>query len=87
MPYSRPVPPEGETRAARAEAAIRKVMRSRRRSTVRDLQAATSSKRISVDDWGKALKALERAGEIRVADEKTPKGRTRKVVILLRDED
>jgi hypothetical protein len=80
-------PPEGETRAARAEAAIRKVMRSRRRSTVRDLQAATSSKRISVDDWGKALKALERAGEIRVADEKTPKGRTRKVVILLRDED
>lgn len=80
-------PPEGETRAARAEAAIRKVMRSRHRATVRELKAATSSKRISVGDWDKALKALCSAGEMRVAEEQGKRGQTRKVVILLREMD
>jgi hypothetical protein len=74
--------PEGETRAARAEAAIRKVMRSRRRCSVRDLKAATSSKRISVGDWDKALQALCKAGEMRVADEPGNRGQTRRVVTL-----
>jgi hypothetical protein len=78
-------PPEGETRAARAEAAIRKVMRSRHRCTVRELKQATASKRISVGDWDKALQALCRAGEMRVAEESTPKGHMRKVVILLKE--
>lgn len=76
-------PPEGETRAARAEAAIRKVMRSRVRVTVRELKAATNSKKISVSDWDKALAALVKSGELRIDLAKTGK----KTVILLKQED
>jgi hypothetical protein len=76
-------PPEGETRAARAEAAIRKVMKSRRRATIRELKAATNSKKISVTDWDKALAALVKAGEMRV--DIAPTGK--KTVILLKQED
>jgi hypothetical protein len=76
-------PPEGETRAARAEAAIRKVMRSRVRVTVRELKAATNSKKISVSDWDKALAALVKAGEMRIDIAKTGK----KTVILLKQEE
>jgi hypothetical protein len=77
--------PEGETRAARAEAAIRKVMRERRRETVRRLKADTHSTKISVSDWDKALAALVKGGEMRVDAERTEAGQTRKVVILLKD--
>ena len=76
-------PPEGETRAARAEAAIRKVMRSRVRVTVRELKAAAKSKKISVSDCDKALAALVKSGEMRIDMAKTGK----KTVILLKQED
>lgn len=77
--------PDNETRAARAKAAIRKAMRYRRCETVRRLKQATNSKRIAVADWDKALKGLCNAGEMRVAEERTMSGRTRRVVILLKD--
>lgn len=82
MPTVEPGAPEGETRAARAEAAIRKVMRDRRRETVRRLKSATHSTKISVSDWDKALASLVKAGEMRVETERTEAGQTRKVVIL-----
>lgn len=58
--------PEGETRLARAEAAIMRVMRQRRLETVRILKQATNSKRIAVVDWDRALVALVKAGELRI---------------------
>jgi hypothetical protein len=60
-------------------------MRSRHHCTVRELKQATNSKSISVEDWDKVLKGLCSAGEMRVAEERTAAGRTRRVVILLKD--
>jgi hypothetical protein len=51
--------------------------------TVRRLKAYTSSRHIAIEDWDNALKALCKAGELCVADEMTPKGRTRRSVTLL----
>jgi hypothetical protein len=62
-------------------------MRSRRRCTVRELKGATNSKLNSVADWDKALLGLCKAGEMRVEEERTSKGRTRKTVILLKEDD
>ena len=75
-------PPEGETRGARCEASIRKVMRARRRMTLRDLRKATHYERFGIDTWDKALKALERAGEIRL--QVSPRSI---IAILLRNKD
>ena len=58
-------PPEGETRGARCEAAIRKVMRARRKMTVRELRRMTNSTRYGLGTWDKALQALVKATEIR----------------------
>jgi hypothetical protein len=78
----RKAPEETRTARARVEAAIRHVMRSRRRCTVRELKAVTNSKLVSVEDWDKSFKALCDAGEMRVADEPGARGQTRKVVTL-----
>lgn len=90
-PASAPVPtqrPERkaetpDARVARAEAGIRKVMRRRLSCTVRELKAATNSRRFGVGDWGNAFAALCKAGELRLGEELTDAGRTRKVVTLL----
>lgn len=66
---------------------IMRAMRSRHSCTVRELKAATSSRRISVGDWDNALMALCSAGELRVAEEPGARGQTRKVVTLLTAED
>jgi hypothetical protein len=61
------------------------IMRAMRRSgkiTVRELKMNTQYKRIAVEDWDKALRALCDAGEVRVAEERTENGRTRRVVLL-----
>lgn len=76
-------PPEGETRSARTEAAIRKIMKARGRITVRELKQATNARRVSAGDWDKALKALGTAGEIRLNVAENG----RKTVILLKQED
>jgi len=65
-PTVEPKAHEGETRVARAEAAIMRVMRERRLETVRLLKQATNSNRYAVVDWDKALTALIKAGELRV---------------------
>ena len=64
-----------------------RAMRSRHSCTVRELKAATSSRRISVSDWDNALKALCDTGMLRVAEEPGTHGHTRKVVTLLTAED
>jgi hypothetical protein len=77
-------PPEGETRGARTEAAIRKVMKARGRATLRELKQATNAARVQVGDWDKAFKALCSAGEIRLdINADTHK----KTVILLKQVD
>jgi hypothetical protein len=75
-------PPEGETKQARCEAAIRKVMRSRRRMKERDLKRATHYEKYGVDLWDRSLTALCKAGEMRREFEGRPK-----MVILLKDKD
>jgi hypothetical protein len=61
-------PPEGETRGARCEAGIRKVMRARRNVTLRELRKLTNANRYGIGLWDKALQSLTKAGEVRVAD-------------------
>jgi len=80
-------PPEGETRQARCEASIRKVMRSRRRVGLRDLRRKTNYHRWGLGLWEKALQALVKAGEVRVGESATPQGKGPKTVILLRIKD
>jgi len=75
-------PPEGETKQARCEAAIRKVMRSRRRMKERDLKRATHYEKYGVDLWDRSLTALCKAGEMRRDKDARPK-----TVILLKDKD
>jgi hypothetical protein len=61
------------------------IMRAVRRSgsmTVRELKMNTHYKRIAVEDWDTALQALCDAGDVRVAEERTENGRTRRVVLL-----
>jgi hypothetical protein len=59
-------PPEGETRNARCEATIRKVMRARRKLTKYELKQKTNYSRFGIGPWEESLKALIRAGELRV---------------------
>lgn len=80
-------PAEGETRAARCEAAIRKIVSSKRRVKVRELKSLTHYKTYGLDTWEKALKALVRHGEVRVAEERQPSGQKAKMVILLKQKD
>ncbi len=61
-------PPGGETRQARCEAVIRKVMRAWRKMTLRQLRARTNATRYGLGLWDKALTALALAGEVRIAD-------------------
>lgn len=75
-------PPEGETRDARCEAKIRKVMRSKRRMLLRDLKRATNYDRVGVTAWDRCLRALVAAGELRTEDKDG-----RKWVILLKTKD
>lgn len=77
-------PPEGETRGARCQAAIRKVMRGVVKISMRELMQKTHYKRVGVGDWQKALKLLVDAGEVRIAEEPGLRGQTRKTVILLK---
>lgn len=51
---------------ARCEAAIRKVVRARRRITIRELRRATNSYRYGLGRWDQALQALAKAGEVRL---------------------
>lgn len=83
MPTVEPQAPDGGTRAARAEASIRKVMRERRRETVRRLKAATHSTKISVQVWDAALASLVKGGALRI--DVSPKGK-RTVVLLKEDQ-
>lgn len=78
-------PPEGETRQARCEAAIRKAMRSRRRVSVRELKRITSANRVGLGTWENSLKCLVQAREVRVEADKDRAGR--KWVILLKTND
>lgn len=76
-----------KTPVEKAEASIRRVMQSRHRCTVRELKQSTRSIAISAIDWDKALTALCSAMEMRVAEERTKGGQTRRVVTLLKDAD
>lgn len=73
-------PPEGETRGARCEAAIRKVVTGRRRMTVRELKQRTNYKRFGIGLWDKSLQGLVKAGEVRIQESDVG----RKTVILLK---
>lgn len=75
-------PPEGETRQARCEAAIRKAMRARRRMKERDLKRATHYEKYGVDLWDRSLTALCKAGEIRRDKDARPR-----TVILLKNKE
>lgn len=61
-------PPEGETRSARCEAAIRKVVSGRRRVRLRELRRATNYKQFGIGLWDKSLKELVGAKEMRIED-------------------
>ena len=76
-------PPEGETRQARCEASIRKVVRGRRKISVRELRRKTNYTRWGLGLWDKALQALTKAGEMRLAEGE--KGKV--MVILLKSSD
>jgi hypothetical protein len=76
-------PPEGETRQARCEQTIRKVMRGRRRLTVRQLRQSTNYRRFGIGLWDKSLASLVRAGEMRIEETDTGK----RIVILLKERD
>jgi hypothetical protein len=75
-------PPQGETRQARCEAAIRKAMRAKRRMRERDLKRVTHYEKYGVEMWDRALTALCKAGEMRRDKDARPK-----VVILLKSKD
>lgn len=75
-------PAEGDTRQARCEATIRKVIKARRKITRRELQRVTNYQRAGIDTWDKALKALERGGELRLEADKANSARI--WVILLK---
>jgi hypothetical protein len=75
-------PPEGETRQARCEASIRRVVRSKRRISQRDLRRATNSHKWGAGLWEKSLAALVKTGEMRIQQD----GR-RITVILLKSMD
>jgi hypothetical protein len=77
-------PPEGETRNARCEATIRKVMRARRKLDMGDLKRKTNYNRFGIGPWEDSLKALARGGEVRIAEERTKMGGVKKTVILLK---
>jgi hypothetical protein len=77
-------PPEGETRGARCEASIRKVMRARRKVKMRDLRKLSNAHRFGLSLWEKALKDLTQSGEVRIA-EGDRKGS--KICILLKLKD
>lgn len=72
-------PPEGETRDARCEAKIRKVMRAKKRPPLFDLKRATNYSRVGIAAWEPCLTALVRGGELRLVEENG-----RNVVILLK---
>ena len=59
-------------------------MRARRQVKMRELREKTNARRFGLGLWEKALKELERAGEVRIA-EGTRKGS--KLVILLKLKD
>lgn len=80
-------PPEGETRQARCEAAIRKVLRARRRVTVNELRKLTNYRRVGIGTWDKSLKALEQGGELRVEDKANASGRAVRRVVLLKQHE
>lgn len=61
-------PPEGETRSARCEAAIRKVIRGKRRVSIRELRQRTNYKRFGIGLWDMSLAALVKAGEVRIEE-------------------
>jgi hypothetical protein len=77
-------PPEGETRQARCEAAIRKVMRSRRKVTLRELRRRANSSRYGLGMWDNAMKALVHAGDVRIAEGERINS---KICILLKQQD
>jgi hypothetical protein len=71
-------PTPGDTRQAKCEAAIRKVMQAKRRRTIRELQRATNANRVGISQWKKCLDALVTGGEVRLDG---------KVCILLKQKD
>ena len=78
-------PAQGDTRAARCEAAMRKVLREVRRITIRDLKRLTSYNRVGSVVWARCAQALADAKEIRLVADKT---NPRKVwAILLKMQD
>jgi len=76
-------PAEGETLPARCEAAIRKVMRARRRMLVSELRRKTHGSRYGVGKWDTALNDLCKNSEMRL--DVDAKGR--RVAILLKQKD
>jgi len=78
-------PPEGESRQARCEQSIRKIMQARKRLSVKELRDRTNAFKAGLDLWDKALKAMERAGELRIHEELGGANKKlRKIAILLK---
>jgi hypothetical protein len=75
-------PAEGETRPARCEAAMRKVMRAKRHMTERLLMRAIHYEKYGVELARRSLENLCKAGELRHDKNARPK-----IVILLKDKD
>lgn len=69
-------PAPGDTRQARCEANIRKVMNAVRRISVRDLKTKTNAYRSGIQAWEKSLDALVKNLEVRIEG---------KLVILLKE--
>jgi hypothetical protein len=76
-------PCEGETKQARCEAAIRKVMTSQRRMGQRELRRVTHGYKYGIGLWDNSLAALCKAGELRKEVSDTGKA----LVILLKEKD
>jgi len=75
-------PTQGDTRAARCEAAMRKILNEVRRITVRDLRRVTNYNRVGAVQWTRCLDALVQGKEARLQPDE--EGNRKIWVILLK---
>ena len=73
-----------ESRQARCEAVIRRVMQIKKRLSVRELKDRTNYQRVGIAMWEKSLESLVQGGEVRVHEEPSTAGRIKRIVTLER---